>query len=504
MSVWNDLLFGFSVALLPINLLAAASGAVIGTIVGVLPGLGPAGAIAVLLPITFGIDPSTALVLLAGIYYGSMYGGSITSILVKVPGEAASVVTTLDGYQMARQGRAGPALAIAAIGSWVAGTFGVIGITFLAPMLAKAALTFGPPEYLCLAALALLLLPQVTGGAIWKSYALVAVGVLIATIGQDPTGGLIRFAPDFIPPLRQGIDFVPVVMGLYGVAEVLRSAEEWIMSSGRPEHVTSTPKLAQLWPSREDLKRSAAPIGRGTVLGFLIGLLPGPGNIISTYISYGLEKKLSKHPEEFGKGAIEGVAGPESANNSATAGQLIPLLALGIPFSSITGLLLGGIMIHGIVPGPRLIVDHPHLFWGLIASMYIGNVMLLILNLPMVGLFAKLSLLTPRLLTPLVLLFCIVGAFSINNSLMDVWVLILSGCVGYLLQKAGYEPAPLVLGMIVGPMLEASLTQTGLIIEGNWLQLFSRPLTAIMLALMIAVLLWPIFTRAHNRSKKLA
>lgn len=495
MNVWNDLLFGFSVALLPTNLLAAAAGTIIGTIVGVLPGLGPAGAIAVLLPVTFGVDPSTALVLLAGIYYGSMYGGSITSILVKVPGEAASVVTTLDGYQMARQGRAGPALAIAAIGSWVAGTAGVVGITLLAPSLAKVALTFGPPEYLCLAALALLLLPQVTGGAIWKSYSLVALGALIASVGQDPTGGLTRFVPGFAPVLRQGIDFVPVVMGIYGVAEVLRSAEEWVTKTGRPEHVTAAPGLKQLWPNREDMRRSAGPIGRGTLLGFFIGLLPGPGNIISTYVSYGLEKKISKHPEEFGHGAIEGVAGPESANNSATAGQLVPLLALGIPFSSITGLLLGGIMLHGIVPGPRLIVDQPTLFWGLIASMYVGNVMLLILNLPLVGLFAKLSLLTPKILTPLVLLFCVVGAFSINNSLMDVWVLVVSGCVGYLLQKGGYEPAPLVLGMIVGPMLEASLTQTGLILDGQWLALFGRPLTGTMLALMMATLLWPLFAR---------
>ncbi|MTW16936.1 tripartite tricarboxylate transporter permease [Rhodoplanes serenus] len=493
MGIWHDLLFGFSVALQPENLLAAFLGALVGTVVGVLPGLGPAGAIAILLPITFGMNAPTALVMLAGIYYGSMYGGSITSILVRVPGEAASVVTSLDGYQMARQGRAGPALAIAALASWVAGTLGVLALTLVAPSLARFALAFGPPEQLCLAALALLTLPTVTGSSVAKAYGLAALGVLIATVGQDPTGGLVRFAPAAVPGLSRGIDFVPVVMGLYGVAEVLRTAEEWMGRSRTDKtDMMAVPRLSRLWPDRDDLRRSAGPTGRGAVIGFLVGLLPGPGNIVSTYISYVLERRLSKQPDEFGRGAVEGVAGPEAANNAATAGQLVPLLALGIPFSSITGLLLGGIMLHGIVPGPRLMSDHPELFWGLIASMYVGNVVLLVLNLPLVGLFARISLLRPNLLAPVVLVFCVIGAFSLNNSVFDVVVLMVAGVVGYLLHKAGYEPAPLVLGMIVGPLLEASLTQTGLILDGQWSAMLQRPLSAALLGLMLVAVLWPL------------
>lgn len=491
MGAWEGLLYGFSVALSPTNLGACALGAVVGTLVGVLPGIGPAGAMAVLLPVTFGIDPTTALVMLAGIYYGSMYGGSTTSILVRVPGEAASVVTALDGYPMARQGRAGPALAIAAIGSWVAGSLGVLGLMCLAPPLARAAVRFGPPEYFALSLLGLVVLSRLTGGSPAKSYAMAALGVLLATIGMDPIGGLPRFVPVSMPALANGLNFIPVVMGLYGVSEVLKTSEEFLAGSRKATQLGAVPTLRQLLPSKQDFRRSAGPIARGSVLGFLFGLIPGPANIISTYASYALEKRISRRPGEFGKGAIEGVAGPESANNAATAGQLVPLLALGVPFSAITGLLLGGIMLHGIIPGPTFISEQPALFWGLVASMYLGNAMLLVLNLPMVGLFARLSLMPPCTIMPIVLLACLVGAYAINTSLTDVWVLAISGWLGYLLEKGGYNPAPLVLGLILGPMLEGSMRQTGLLLDGNWLNVFTRPVAAAFIVLAMLAMVGP-------------
>ncbi|NLW07529.1 MAG: tripartite tricarboxylate transporter permease, partial [Clostridia bacterium] len=370
----EGLLHGFATVFSEQNLLWCFLGVLMGTLVGVLPGLGPVGAISLLLPITYSMDTTGALIMLAGIYYGSMYGGSTTSILVNVPGEAASVITCIDGHQMAKKGRAGPALAISAIGSFVAGTVGVVLIMLMAPPLGRLALKFGPPEYFCIALLGLLVLTRLTGKDSMKSYLMMFFGVVVATIGIDPISGIPRFTFGS-QKLIEGLDFIPVIMGLYGIAEVLSSAEDIF----KPKEVMGV-RFRELMPTRQDMKDSAGPIARGSILGFLIGLIPGPANIISTFASYGLEKRLSKNPEKFGQGAIEGVAGPETANNGASCGALVPLLSLGIPFSPLPAVLLGAFMLHNIIPGPTLIADHPDVFWGLIASMYIGNVMLLVLN----------------------------------------------------------------------------------------------------------------------------
>lgn len=477
------------------NLIWCFFGVLMGTLVGVLPGLGPVGAISLLLPITYNMDPAGALIMLAGIYYGSMYGGSTTSILVNVPGEAASVVTCIDGHQMAKKGRAGPALAIAAIGSFVAGTFGVVLIMFMAPPLARLALKFGPPEYFGIALLGLLLLTRLTGKDTLKSYLMMFFGVLLATIGIDPISGVPRFTLGS-NKLIEGLDFIPVIMGLYGIAEVLSSAEEIF----QPREIISV-RFKELMPSRKDLKDSAGPIFRSSILGFLIGLIPGPANIISTFVSYGLERKLSKHPEKFGQGAIEGVAGPETANNGACCGALVPLLSLGVPFSPLPAVLLGAFMLHDIIPGPTLITEHPNVFWGLIASMYIGNVMLLVLNLPLVGVFAQVARVHGRYLMPIVIVFCVLGSFSVRNSLMDIWVLAIFGLLGYVLRKGGFDAAPLALGMVVGPMMENTFRQSAILFKGNLSLFFSRPLSGAMMVLAILVIAWPLVQSLFVRVK---
>lgn len=492
----EDLLQGFASVLAGPNLLWCFIGVVMGTLVGVLPGLGPVGAMSLLLPITFNMDTTGALILLAGIYYGSMYGGSTTSILVNVPGEAASVITCLDGNQMAKNGRAGAALSIAAIGSFVAGTVGVILIMLMAPALAAAALKFGPPEYFGIALLGLLVLTRLTGKQIGKSYAMLFFGICLATVGMDPISGTERFTLES-PTLIQGLDFIPVIMGLYGIAEVLGSTEDIL----KPVKVMSV-KFRELLPTKTDFKDSTGPIIRGTISGFLIGLIPGPANIISTFISYGMEKKLSKHPEKFGKGAIEGVAGPETANNAASCGALVPLLSLGVPFSPLPAVLLGAFMLHNVVPGPTLINEHPELFWGLIASMYVGNVMLLILNLPLVGLFARVAGIHGKYLMPLVIVFCFIGAFSVRNSLFDIGVLIVFGFLGYVFRKYQYDPTPLALGMVLGPMLEDSFRQSIILFRGDLLGFFTRPLSGLMMFFATLVLIWPIAHYLLNYFKK--
>ncbi|HEV8472610.1 MAG TPA: tripartite tricarboxylate transporter permease, partial [Methylomirabilota bacterium] len=372
----EGLAYGFAVALTPTNLFACFVGVVVGTIVGVLPGIGPVGAMALLLPSTYALDPAAALIMLAGIYYGAMYGGSTTSILVNVPGEAGSVVTLLDGYQMTRKGRAGAALAVAAVGSFVAGTLGVVGIMLASSWLADQALRFGPPEYFAITLGGLLLLSRLSGGSVLHAFLLVALGLALGTVGMDPVSALRRFTFGSVD-LAQGIELVPVIMGLYGVAEVLLIAEEGITKAQ-----IAKVRMRELFPTREEWRRSWAPIGRGSVVGFLTGLVPGPAAVLSTFIAYNLEKKVSRHPEKFGTGAIEGVAAPEAANNGATAGAMVPLLSLGIPFSPATAILLGALVIHGLNPGPLLISQRPEVFWGFVASMYIGNFLLLILNLP--------------------------------------------------------------------------------------------------------------------------
>ncbi len=489
MSSWEGLLAGFSIVFAPETFLFCFFGVLMGTLVGVLPGLGPVGAMSLLLPLTFSQNVTTAQIMLCGIYYGAMYGGSTTSILVNVPGEAASVITCIDGHQMAKQGRAGPALAIAAIGSFVAGTIGVFLLMMVAPPLARVALKFGPPEYFAIALLGLLVLSRLTGKSALKSYALVLAGVLLATIGVDPVSGYARFAFGY-QKLLEGIDFMPVVMGLYGIGEVLASLRD----IGTPRGLRGF-RTKELIPTRRDMKESTGPILRGGMVGFFLGLIPGPANIISTFVSYGLERKLSKRPDEFGKGAIAGVAGPESANNGATAGALVPLLSLGIPFSPIPAILLAGFMIHGILPGPLLIKSHPTVFWGIIASMYVGNIMLLILNLPLVGLFARVALIPPRILMPIVLVFCFLGAFAVRNSVFDLYVLVIFGIIGYLFRLKDYDPAPLALGLIIGPMLEDSLRQAMIMFGGDYLAFFAQPLSGFLLTTAILVLISPLLKR---------
>ncbi|MEK7839213.1 MAG: tripartite tricarboxylate transporter permease, partial [candidate division NC10 bacterium] len=413
----EGLAYGFGVALTPANVVACFAGVLIGTIVGVLPGIGPVGAMALLLPSTFALAPATALIMLAGIYYGSMYGGSTTSILVNVPGEAASVVTALDGYQMAKRGRAGAALSVSAVGSFVAGSLGVVGIVLLAKWLAEQALRFGPPEYFALTVVGLAILSRLSGSSLLVSFLMVGLGLAIGTVGMDPISATARFTFGSVQ-LSQGMELVPVIMGLYGVAEVLVLAEAGLKRTS----VSSVP-LRELFPTRTEWRQSSWPIARGSVVGFLTGLVPGPATVLAAFISYALERRLSRTPERFGKGAIEGVAGPEAANNGATAGAMVPLLSLGIPFSPATAILLGALVIHGIQPGPLLIDTSPEVFWGVVASMYVGNFLLLILNLPLVGVFVSILRLPQYVLSTLVLLLCLVGAFSLNNSPLDLWVL---------------------------------------------------------------------------------
>lgn len=480
----ENLLTALFIALKPVNLFACFIGAMVGTLVGVLPGIGPTGTMALLLPITYGLGPTAGLIMLAGIWYGAQYGGSTTSILVNVPGEAASVITCIDGYQMARKGRAGAALAISAIGSWVAGTLGVVGLMLFAPALANVALVFGPPEYFAIAFLGLVVLSNLTGKSPLKSFLMALLGIMLSTVGLDPISGADRFTFG-IPQLLGGVEFVPVTMGLFGIAEILSVVVE-------PYEVKDVMKVRfrELYPSRLEFKRSCAPILRGSVLGFLVGLMPGPAAVLASFASYGLERKVSKRPEEFGHGAIEGVAGPESANNSATSGGLVPLLALGLPFAPPTAVLLGGLMIQGVMPGPLLIQQHPEIFWGVIGSMYVGNLILLVLNLPLVGIFASITRVSPSLVMPAILLLTVVGAYGVNNSLFDVVVMLIAGVAGYLTRKLEFEPAPLVLGLVLGRIMEGALRRSMVIMDGNPWTFFQRPLSGILLFIVIALFLW--------------
>src|SRR5438046_8017699 len=446
----HNLLLGFSVALSPPVLLYAFVGCVVGTIVGVLPGVGPLAGISLLLPATFGLDATKAIVMLAGIYYGAMYGGSTTSILMRIPGEAASVMTCIDGYAMARKGRAGAALAIAAVGSYVAGTVSVVALLLLAPPLAAFALRFGPPEYFALLTLGLLVLAYMSSGSMLKALAMAALGLLFGMIGIDQMTGYFRFAYGVVE-LGDGLGVVPVAVGLFGLAEILATA-----GLPTPPRVIK-PKLRELLPSRREWSESAWPIARGSVLGFLIGIIPGSAHIISSFVSYALERRLSKHPEEFGRGAIEGVAGPESANNSATSGAFVPMLALGVPSGPIPAVMIAALVVHGISPGPLLITQQPELFWGFIASMYVGNVVLLILNLPLVGIFVNVLRVPYPLLYPAILIFCVLGVYAVNGSAVDVGIMTAMGALGYLLRKFDFETAPVVLGLILATMPEMRL-----------------------------------------------
>jgi putative tricarboxylic transport membrane protein len=487
-----NLYLGFSVALAPNVLLLAVVGCVIGTLVGMLPGVGPLAGISLLLPVTFGLHPTAAIVLLAGIYYGAMYGGSTTSILMRIPGEAASVMTCIDGYAMTQKGRAGPALAIAAFGSFVAGTIAVIGLMLLAPPLAALALRFGPPEYFALLTLGLLVLAFLTGGSMAKALAMAALGLFFGTVGIDLMSGFFRFQYGLVE-LGDGIGIVPVAVGLFGVSEILLTAGQDTTPA------VQKPKLKDLLPSREELRQAAGPVGRGTVLGFIIGIVPGSAHIISSFVSYALERRISKHPERFGKGAVEGVAGPESANNAAACGSFVPMLALGVPSGPIPAVMLAALMVHGIAPGPLLMEQQPALFWGFIASMYVGNLVLLVLNLPLVGLFVNLLRIPYAYLYPAILVFCVLGVYSVNSSVVDVWIMVAMGALGYVLRKFDFEVAPIVLGLVLSPMLETALRQSLAMSSGDYAIFVTRPIAAVMLAIAFILLLLsllPLLTRA--------
>ncbi len=477
----DSLLLGFSVALQPAVLWYAFLGCVVGTLVGVLPGIGPLAGISILLPLTFGLDATRAIVMLAGIYYGSQYGGSTTSILLRIPGEAASVMTCIDGNAMARKGRAGAALCIAAVGSFIAGTFGVIVLTVVAPPLAGFALRFGPPEYTALLVLGLIFLAYMSTSSLPRTLLMASFGLLLGTIGIDPLSGHFRFSFD-IAELGDGIGIVPVAVGLFGLGEILSTPSRQAISE------VVRPKLRELWPSREEWRASVAPIARGSVLGFLIGIIPGSAHIISSFLSYAVEKKISKHPEEFGHGAVAGVAGPESANNAASTGAFVPMLALGIPTGPVTAVLIAALLIHGVPPGPTLVNDHPNVFWGFVASMYVGNLMLLALNLPLVGLFVNLLRIPYAYLYPLIIMFCVIGVYEVNHSIVDVWIMLIMGAVGYALKKFGFDPAPLVLGLVIAPLFEMSLRQSLIMSDGAWLIFLQRPVALVLLCICAVLL----------------
>ncbi len=486
--LFHNLYIGCSVALSPINLFFCFVGVFLGTLVGVLPGLGPAATISLLLPITFSMRPETALIMIAGIYYGAQYGGSTTSILVNIPGEASSVVTCLDGYQMARQGRAGPALGISAFGSFIGGTLSVIGLMLLGPVLASFALEFGPPEYFALMLLGIIILTFLSSGSMVKSLISASIGLFVGTIGLDTIYGVQRFTHGSLT-LMDGVGIVPVAMGLFGIAEVFTNLEQ---EEGRDIFKT---KITGLLPNRQDWKESIGPIIRGSFIGFFLGILPGGGVIMSSFTSYAVEKRIARHPETFGKGAIAGVAGPETANNAATGGAMIPLLSLGIPSNVIMALLIGAMMIHGIKPGPFLVTEHPQVFWGVIMSMYAGNVMLLILNLPMIPLWVRLLKVPYGILFPLILLFCLIGVYTLNSNSYEILIMLIFGAVGYLMRKMGFEPAPLVFAMVIGPIMETTLRQSLLYSRGNFSIFFHRPIAAILIIFSLLLLFSPLIPR---------
>ena len=472
---------GFAVALTLQNILYAFFGVLLGTLIGVLPGIGPVPTIAMLLPITYALPPVSALIMLAGIYYGAQYGGSTTAILVNLPGEASSVVTCLDGYQMARQGRAGKALAVAAIGSFIAGTFATLLVAAFAPPLAEVALKFGPAEYFSLMVLGLIAAVVLASGSLVKAIGMIVLGLLLGIIGTDVNSGLQRYSFG-IPELSDGIGFVVVAMGLFGFAEIIVNLEH------REHREVFTNKVSGLMLKWDEFKEALPAILRGTGIGSVLGILPGGGALRSAFASYTLEKKLAKDPSRFGKGAIQGVAGPESANNAGAQASFIPMLTLGIPPNAVMALMVGAMTIHSIQPGPQVMTSNPQLFWGLIVSMWIGNVLLVILNLPLIGIWVKLLQVPYRLLYPAILLFCCVGVYSINNNVFDVYVTALFGVLGWLFVKLECEPAPLLLGFILGPMMEENLRRALLLSRGDWSVFATRPISAVMLG-MAAVLL---------------
>jgi len=493
MDTLHSIALGFSVVTTPSNLFYCFIGVLIGTLIGVLPGIGTAGSVAILLPFTFGLPPVTAIILLAGIWYGAMYGGSTTAILVNIPGESSSVVTCIDGYQMARQGKAGRALGISAIGSFIAGTLSVVLLMMVAPVVARYSVKFGPPELFSLIFLGLTMSAYLSSGSMVKSFIMVALGMILGTMGIDTVSGVQRFTFG-INELYEGIGIVPMVMGIFGVGEILMNLEQIV------EREVFQARIKGLLPSWEDWKVSINPILRGSFLGFFLGVLPASGTLIGTFVSYIIEKRISKHPERFGKGAIEGVAGPEAANNSASSGTFVPLLTFGIPTTATMALILGALLIHGISPGPLLIKEHPEVFWGIIVSMYIGNVMLLVLNLPLIGIWVRLLKVPYRILFPLILFFCVVGVYSSQSNLMDINLMIIFGLVGYLARKTGFECAPLVFAYILSPLWEESFRQSLLMSHGDLTMFATRPVPAVLLSItFLFIVSSVVFARRRRR-----
>jgi TctA family transporter len=482
MDLINNLALGFSVALQPINLAFCLLGAFLGTVIGVLPGIGPLATISMLLPLTFGLPPTTSLIMLSGIYYGSQYGGSTTAILVNLPGEASSTVTMIDGYQMALRGRAGPALAAAGIGSFFAGCVATVFVAVIALPLTSIALSFGPAEYFALMTVGLVSSIALASGSVVKAIGMIFLGLLLGLTGTDIYTNLTRFTFG-VSDLLDGIDFVAMAVGVFGVGEILRNLE------GSTEKKTIIDKVTGLWPSKEDLRRMAAPILRGTAIGSALGILPGGGALLSSFVTYNVEKKISRNSAEFGKGAIEGVAAPESANNAAAQTSFIPMLTLGLPSSPVMALMIGAMTIQGITPGPNVITNNPGLFWGLIASMWVGNAMLIVLNLPLIGIWVKLLRVPYSILFPAIIAFCCVGVYSVSSSPFGVYLIVISGLLGYFLTKLGCEWAPFFLGFVLGPLFEHQLRRTMLISGGDWTVFFTRPISAVLLAVAALVLI---------------
>jgi putative tricarboxylic transport membrane protein len=492
MELLGNLALGLETALSPENLLFCFIGVVLGTAVGVLPGIGPTATIALLLPITFGLAPVTGLIMLAGIYYGAQYGGSTTAILINLPGESSAAVTAIDGHEMARKGRAGPALAAAAIGSFIAGTVATIVIVLFAPPLARAALTFGSQEFFALVVLGLIASIALARGSTVKALAMIVLGLLFGTVGRDAFAITPRFTFG-VRELEDGINFVSVAVGMFGVAEILRNLED----EKTRQLVTKT--ISNLWPSREDFRRITAPIARGTVLGSGLGILPGAGHVLASFGAYAVEKRLSKRPQEFGHGAIEGVASPEAANNAAAQTSFIPLLTLGLPAHPVMALMLGAFIIHGIVPGPNVIREEPALFWGLIVSMWIGNLFLVMLNLPLIGIWVRMLTIPYKVLFPAIIAFASIGTFSLGLNAWHVFAIAFFGVLGYVLIKLGCEPAPLLLGFVLGPLLEDHLRRSLIISRGDLSTFVTRPISAILLAMAVAAIVIAVLPAIRRR-----
>ncbi|WP_324012185.1 tripartite tricarboxylate transporter permease [Microbacterium sp. JZ37] len=487
---FQPVLDGFATVFEPLNLLYCLIGVVVGMLVGVLPGLGPAATIAILLPLTYGIEPVTAIIMLAGIFYGAQYGGTITSVLLRLPGEASSVVTVFDGYALAKRGKAGTALGIAAIGSFIGGTVAIIGLTVFAPIVAGWALSFGPAEYAALALLGILLVATISSGSKLKAIIAAGIGLLLATVGRDPFTGAERFTFESLQ-LADGLDFVPIAMGLFGLGEILYSLEERHRAETlAPAHV------ANVWPSRSELRQSSGAFARGSVLGFLLGLLPGGGATIASMAGYAVEKKRAKDPSRFGHGAVEGIAGPETANNAAATSSFIPLLTLGIPANATMALMFGALLIQGVTPGPQLVDQHPDLFWGVVNSMYIGNVLLLIMSLPLVGLFVRILRVRAAILAPITALITLIGAYTINNSVFDVALVVGFGALGYLMKKFGFEPGPLVLAFVLGSLLESSIRRALLLFDGDPTGFLTRPISGVLIVVAVVVIVLPVIQSA--------